>query len=296
MEETDSSTGTGGSLEPGVLYIVATPIGNLADISARAEQVLSQAAVIAAEDTRHAKQLLARTDFSGKLMAYHDHSDDKQAEKLVGILKAGTSVALISDAGTPLISDPGFKLVRLARQQGCPVYPIPGPSALAAALSVAGIATDRFIFEGFLPSKEAARRKRLTELAPESRTLVFYESPHRILATVSDMASCLEPTRTLFLAREMTKKFEEHYFGELGECLRWLQDNPNRQKGEYSIVLAGMSEAQIQSQALDSALAMVSTLRRDLSLKRSVALAAEFTGARKNELYDRALKQEQLEN
>ncbi len=292
MEVSDPSTAIYERTVAGVLYIVATPIGNLRDLSERAQQILSEATIIAAEDTRHARQLLAQTAFVGKLIAYHDFGEDRQAENLISLLQRGESVALISDAGTPLISDPGFKLVRQAREEGYAVIPIPGPCALAAALSVAGIATDRFVFEGFLPNKATARRKRLTKLVAETRTLVFYESPHRIVTTVADMATCFGDERTVFLAREMTKKFEEHFFGSMAECQLWLQESANRQKGEFSLVVAGIDEAQLESQALDTGLALVSKLRTDLSLKRSVVLAAELSGARKNELYELALKSE----
>ena len=281
------------SSSAGVLYVVATPIGNLADITARARQVLSAVAVIAAEDTRRARQLLAPLPGNTRLVAYHDFSKHRQAAKLMALLQAGESIALIADAGTPLIADPGFKLVRLARENRIRVVPVPGPSAVTAALSVSGIATDRFVFEGFLPPGDSARRKRLTALATETGTLVCYESPHRIVATVAAMAECLGGTRRIFLAREMTKKFEQHFFGTVAECEQWLQQDPNRQRGEFSLVLAGASAAQTRARGLAEGMELVWKLRQDLSLKRAVALAAELSGASRSELYGQALAEQQ---
>ena len=291
MQNSDHTTGAK-SPHTGTLYIVATPIGNLADISRRAEEILSQVSVIAAEDTRHTRQLLDHFGINASLQAYHDFSDMAKTEQLLQRLVAGDSVALVSDAGTPLISDPGFKLVREARQRSVPVIPIPGASAVTAALSVAGLPTDRFVFEGFLPAKEGPRKARLQELSQETRTLVFYESPHRIAAAIEAMGHCLGQHRGMFLAREMTKKFEEHFFGTLGECSAWLSLDANHQKGEFVVIVAGADEGELAQKAQESALELVLTLREDVSLKRAVALVSQLLGVRKNELYSRALLSE----
>ena len=270
--------------------MVATPIGNLGDITDRARKVLTDASIIAAEDTRHAKKLLNRTAFTGRLLAYHDFSDEAQQNFLLAELQGGKTVALISDAGTPLISDPGFRLVRLARERGFPVLPVPGPSALTASLSVSGIATDRFVFEGFLPARESARRRRLAELSSESRTMVFYESPRRIAGTVLNMQECFGADRTVFIAREMTKKFEEHFLGTLNESLPWLRQGSLRQKGEFTLVLSGISEAEQRKQTLQNAVRLMERLQDDLPLSQATALVVEITGIRKNEIYKHALK------
>lgn len=278
---------------PGTLYIVATPIGNLSDLTTRAQQVLGMVGTVAAEDSRHARTLLEQTSFSGKIVTYHDFSDDRQLGQLIELLRNEADVALISDAGTPLISDPGYKLVRQAREEGLPVIPIPGPSALTAAISVAGLPTDRFSFEGFLPSKVTARRKRIYNLVNDSRTLIFYESPHRIVDCVQDLKELLGTERNVFLAREMTKKFEQHFSGTLSKCHSWLQEDDNHTKGEFVVIVAGASEEAISAQLQVSAMQLVTDLRKDLPLKRAVALAAQLTGARKNELYTAALAAEQ---
>ncbi|MCY4266175.1 MAG: 16S rRNA (cytidine(1402)-2'-O)-methyltransferase [Gammaproteobacteria bacterium] len=273
---------------PGILYVVATPIGNLGDISDRAREVLSVVDIIAAENTRHARKLLSKIDFSGKLLAYHDFSDKRQQRMLLDELLGGKTVALISDAGTPLISDPGFKLVRLARDQGISVLPIPGPSALTASLSVSGIATDRFVFEGFLPSRDNARRQRLDMLKEETRTLVFYEAPHRIVASVATMLECFGAERSLFIARELTKKFEEHFLGTLEEGLRWLQQSSLRQRGEIVIVLSGASESERQRRAHEAAFSLLERLQDEMPLSKAIGLVVDITGVRKNSIYNRA--------
>jgi 16S rRNA (cytidine1402-2'-O)-methyltransferase len=200
-------------ISAGTLYVVATPIGNLGDISARAIDTLQGVDLIAAEDTRHSKALLEKIEVKTPLTSYHDFSDDSVAVRLLDKLRQGSSIALISDAGTPLISDPGFKLVRLVREAGIAVIPIPGASAITAALCVAGLATDRFCFEGFLPSKQGAREQSLTQLQYELRTIVFYESPHRIEAMLASVVAVFGGRRQVFVAREVTKKFESHFLG-----------------------------------------------------------------------------------
>lgn len=276
----------------GTLYIVATPIGNLSDISKRAEQVLYDVDLIAAEDSRHARTLLDQVGFKGKVVAYHDFSDQAKAQQLIDKLQSGQSIALISDAGTPLISDPGYKLVRAAREHDLMVIPIPGPSAVSAALSVAGLPTDRFSFEGFLPSKKTARQKQLATLVNESRTLVFFESTHRIEDCLVDMSDAFGESRVVFLAREMTKKFEQHFLGSLKECIDWLKEDDLHKKGEFVLVVDGVSESETSAQNYELGMELVKELRHDVSLKRAVALAAKISGARKNELYDAALKLE----
>lgn len=276
--------------ESGTLYIVATPIGNLDDISMRAISVLNSVHTIAAEDTRHSKKLLQRVRVQTPLVSYHDFSNDAVLRKLLKQLQTGNSIALISDAGTPLISDPGYKLVKLARQQSINVVPVPGASALTAALSVAGLATDSFVFEGFLPSKQAARQKRLQELMLESRTLVFYEAPHRILQCVIDMQQVFGNDRQMFIARELTKKFETQFLGSISACVEWLEADDNQQKGEFVVIVAGCQQSEIELRNHKQALDIVELLHGEVSMKQAVAIACQITGARKNQLYDAALK------
>ncbi|MGB5440952.1 MAG: 16S rRNA (cytidine(1402)-2'-O)-methyltransferase, partial [Gammaproteobacteria bacterium] len=228
-----------GSKDPGMLYIVATPIGNLDDISLRALETLKAMPLIAAEDTRHSRKLLARYGISTRLLSLHDHNEQAASDSLLKTLLGGADVALVSDAGTPLISDPGFYLVRAARQAGIRVIPLPGPSACIAALSVAGLPTERFVFEGFLPPRPVARERRLSELASESRTLVFYESSHRICDSLAAMAESLGHDRQATVARELTKTFETIRDGTLAELLHWVQDDPDQQKGEFVVMVQG---------------------------------------------------------
>ncbi len=278
----------------GVLYIVATPIGNLEDISQRAARVLAQADLVAAEDTRHSKKLLQHLGISGKsLLSCHDHSQPGEINRLLQSLEQGQTIALVSDAGTPLISDPGFTLVDAARRRGIPVLPVPGASAITAALSVAGLATDRFAFEGFLPAKAGPRSSRLQELRLEQRSLVFFEAPHRIMDFLDAAISVFGGERRGFIARELTKKFEQHYCGNL-EAIRdeLARSNENR-KGEFVIVMAGCSEEEHEQSGLERAVELVQLLRPNLSLKQAVAEACRFTGARKNSVYERALALDQ---
>ncbi|WP_455385258.1 16S rRNA (cytidine(1402)-2'-O)-methyltransferase, partial [Acidihalobacter prosperus] len=228
------------SIEAGVLYVVATPLGNLGDISPRAAEILGAVDVVAAEDTRVSGRLLAHLGLSaGRLLSLHEHNEESRVPGLIQRLRDGDSVALISDAGTPLISDPGFRLVVAAREAGVRISPVPGPSALIAALSVAGLPTDRFVFEGFLPAKPAARRSRLQALADERRTLVFYESSHRVEACVGDMAEAFGGARRAVIARELTKRFEQVADGALDELKSWLEADADRSRGEFVLVVAG---------------------------------------------------------
>ncbi len=281
--EADNSSET---IAAGTLYVVATPIGNLRDLSDRARSVLSQVDLIAAEDTRHTRQLLAGLQYAARLQSYHDFSKDSHTEGIINCLQDGESVALVSDAGTPLISDPGFKLVKRVREQGIAVLPVPGASALTAALSVAGLPTDRFIFEGFLPNKAGARQSHLQDLACEQRTMVFYESPHRIADCLQDMTRIFGGQRMIFLAREMTKRFEEHYLGGLEQCEQWLAEDANRSRGEFVLILSGADKEIASQRMLRQGLELVEELRGDMPLTKAIALAAKISGARKNELYE----------
>lgn len=276
--------------DTGTLYVVATPIGNLGDISRRAIDVLGSVSKIAAEDTRHSKKLMQAIGVATPLMSYHEFSGKAVSSKIIAALQSGDSVALISDAGTPLISDPGYKLVCQARALGLRVIPIPGASAVIAALSVAGLPTDKFIFEGFLPNKSGARQARLQALAAEPRSLVFYESPHRIVESIADMQQIFGPERMVFVAREISKKFESHFLGTAVDCLAWLQQDDNQRKGEFVVIVARCDELEVEARKLQQAVELVKSLRRELSMKRAVAIASEYTGARKNQLYSAILE------
>ena len=274
----------------GCLYVVATPIGNLADFSGRGREILAGADCIAAEDTRHSSKLLAHFGIKRPMLAYHDHSNVRIREKLLKLVRDGASVALISDAGTPLISDPGYALVKAAREEGIRVLPVPGPSALIAALCVSGLPTDRFRFAGFLPSGTAARRRRLEELESEPITSVLYESSHRVLDCLDDMIAVLGAARRIFIAREMTKQFESHFLGSLEEAAAWLRGDANERKGEFVLVLAGHETSSEQDERLAEALRIVTLLKGDLPLKKAAAIASKITGVRKNVIYGAALE------
>lgn len=278
--------------QSGTLYIVATPIGNLDDITLRAIQILQQVDLIAAEDTRHSRVLMQRLQVNTPMASHHDFSSEQAVQNIIRDLLQGKSIALISDAGTPLISDPGYRLVSLAREQSIPVIPVPGPSAVTAALSVAGLPTDRFAFEGFLPSKSAARLARLHELRFDTRSLVFYESTHRIVSSITDMQSEFGAERALFVGRELTKKFESHFKGSMADCLSWLQSDANQLKGEFVVIVAGCDAAFVQESLQQDALRLVQLLRAHLPMKTAVSLASEITGAKKNALYQLALEQD----
>lgn len=274
----------------GTLYVVATPIGNLEDIGARALRVLREVALIAAEDTRHSARLLQHFGIATPLVACHEHNERDQGGRLVGRLLAGEDLALISDAGTPLISDPGYHLVRNARAAGVRVVPVPGACALIAALSAAGLASDRFIFEGFLPARAAGRRQRLQALVEEPRTLIFYEAPHRLLESLEDMRALFGDERLAVLARELTKAFETIKGASLGELCAWVAADSNQQRGECVLLIEGW-QAPVGEEALSAeALRVLDLLLAELPLKRAAALAAEITGVRKNLLYQQALE------
>lgn len=273
----------------GVLYVVATPIGNLDDISRRAIQVLSQVARIAAEDTRHSARLLQHLGINTPLVAVHDHNEAGRVQGLIGQLQAGDSLALISDAGTPLVSDPGYRLVAAAHEAGVQVVPVVGACAAIGALSVAGLPSDRFAFEGFLSAKTAARQAQLQALAQECRTLIFYEAPHRILECVQDMKLVFGGTRRVVLARELTKAFETVRQLTLDELCVWVQQDSNQQRGEIVLVVEGAAvDAGRAAEAEVDALLL--KLLKYLPVKQTAQLAAELSGHKKNALYDRALQ------
>lgn len=267
------------------LYIVATPIGNMADLSARAIEVLQSVDVIAAEDTRHSARLMQNFDISTPLMAYHDHGGTAQSERILERVARGESVALISDAGTPLISDPGYRVVSMAREQGHNVVPIPGACALISALCVSGLPTDKFSFEGFLPAKATGRGKALEALKSAARTLVFYESPHRIEASLDDMRRVFGDDREVVVARELTKTFETILNGSLSSVLERVKEDANQRKGEFVVVVGGCVESQDADVIPPEALATFNTLLAELPLKQAASLASKITGEKKNRLY-----------
>lgn len=272
----------------GVLYVVATPIGNLDDWSTRAVATLKAVAVIAAEDTRHSSRLLQHFDIRTRTLALHDHNEAARVEALLAQLQAGEDVALISDAGTPLISDPGYRLVAVTQAAGLRVVPVPGACAAIAALSAAGLASDRFLFEGFLPARGAARRERLQQQAGEARTTIFYEAPHRIVECLADMVAVLGHERRIVLARELTKTFETIRQLPLGEMLAWVQGDENQQRGEIVLVLEGAPETTGEADWREAD-RLLKILLAELPLKQAAALAAEITGLKKNALYERGL-------
>lgn len=278
------------TVQPGSLYVVATPIGNLDDISARALRILREVALIAAEDTRHSARLLQHFGIQTPLAACHEHNERDQGGRFLARLQAGEDVALISDAGTPLISDPGYHLVRQARAAGIAVVPVPGACALIAALSAAGLPSDRFIFEGFLPAKAAGRRARLEQVREEPRTLIFYEAPHRILECLQDMREVFGDDRPALLARELTKTFETLQGLPLAELCEWVAADSNQQRGECVVLVAGWQAPEGEDAVSAEALRVLDLLMAEMPLKRAAALAAEITGVRKNLLYQVALE------
>lgn len=279
-----------GSNSAGTLYVVATPIGNLEDISARALRVLREVALIAAEDTRHSSRLLQHFGIATPLAACHEHNEREEGGRFLVRLQAGDDVALISDAGTPLISDPGYHLVRQARAAGIRVVPVPGACALVAALSCAGLPSDRFIFEGFLPAKAAARQARLELLKEEPRTLIFYEAPHRILECLADLVGVFGDERPALLGRELTKTFETLQGLPLAQLHAWVAADGNQQRGECVLVIGGWQAPQGEDAVDSGAVRVLDLLLKELPVKRAAALAAEITGVRKNLLYQLALE------
>jgi 16S rRNA (cytidine1402-2'-O)-methyltransferase len=269
------------------LYVVATPVGNLGDITQRALATLRGADWVACEDTRHSRKLLEHWGIRAQLLALHQHNEAEAARRLVGLLAEGESVALISDAGTPGISDPGARAVAAVRQAGFPVVPLPGPNAAIAALSAAGLPDEHFLFYGFLAARPAARRKEIEALRPLPYALVFYEAPHRVLDTVTDLASVLEPERVLVVARELTKVFESIEVMPLGEGPGGLAADANRRRGEFVLIVSGARAAQPRQADENRILEL---LLAELPLKQAVKLAAAIGGGHRNALYERALE------
>lgn len=286
MKQLDSTVISGGTL-----YIVPTPIGNLGDITRRALEVLQAVDLIAAEDTRHTGLLLQHFAINARLFALHDHNEQQKAQTLLAKLREGQSIALVSDAGTPLINDPGYHLVRTCREAGVRVVPLPGPCAAIAALSAAGLPSDRFCYEGFLPAKSKGRRDVLQALENEPRTLIFYESTHRLLESLADISAVLGEARYVVLARELTKTWESIHGAPVGELLAWVQEDENRRKGEMVLIVEGHKA---EENALPAeALRTLTLLQAELPLKKAAALAAEIHGVKKNALYKYALEQQE---
>jgi len=269
----------------GILYIVATPIGNLQDITQRALDTFAQVDLIAAEDTRHSGLLLSHYGIKKPFFALHDHNEQEKAHILVEKLKQGSYIALISDAGTPLISDPGFHLVRQCREAGIRVVPLPGACAAITALCASGIASDRFCFEGFLPAKSKARKDKLENIAEEDRTLIFYESTHRILDTLEDMQSVLGEERYIVLAREITKTWETITGNSIKNLREWLLEDTNRTKGEMVLIVEGKPKSDNNEEISPQAVKALELIAEELPLKKAAAIVAELYGYKKNALY-----------
>ena len=275
----------------GTLYIVATPIGNLQDITQRALAIFAEVDLIAAEDTRHSGLLLSHYGIKKPFFALHDHNEQQKADLLVEKLRVGTNIALISDAGTPLISDPGFHLVRKCRQAGVKVVPLPGACAAITALCASGIASDRFCFEGFLPARSKARRDRLQNLQKEDRTLIFYESTHRILDTLADVEELFGAERYVVLAREITKTWETISGDSVGNLRRWLSEDANRTKGEMVLIVEGCIETG-ETEFSPEAVKALKLIAAELPLKKAAAIVAELYGYKKNALYQFGLEKQ----
>lgn len=269
--------------EDSILFIVPTPIGNLSDITTRALEVLKTADLIAAEDTRHTGRLLSHYQIKTKTFALHDHNEQQKAEYLVSKLKSGMNIALVSDAGTPLISDPGYHLVNTCRAHGIRVVPLPGPCAAVTAMSAAGLPSDRFSFEGFLPSKEKARKDKLAELKEEPRTMIFYESPRRLSFTLEAITEIMGADREVCLAREITKTFETITTMPVAELADWVSEDDNRSRGEIVLLISGFKPTgdEIPAKALNT----LTLLAKELPLKKAAAITAEIHSVKKNALY-----------
>ena len=274
----------------GTLYVVATPIGNLQDLSERAVNVLSSVSLVAAEDTRHSGRLLQHLGLSKPMLALHDHNERDRVARILAELEAGRDIALVSDAGTPLISDPGYLVVREVRGAGYRVSPVPGACAMIAALSAAGLPTDRFLFAGFLPAKRSGRRAALSDLRAQTATLVFYESPHRILDFVQDLVEEFGSGRECVLGRELTKTFETFYSGSAGEVLEQLQDDAHGTRGEFVVMVRGAPPSDEAAATALDADRLLALLIAELPVKKAARIVAEVSGVGKNELYQRALE------
>ncbi|MCG7598966.1 16S rRNA (cytidine(1402)-2'-O)-methyltransferase [Halomonas sp. McH1-25] len=272
----------------GTLYVVATPIGNLDDLSPRAAGILASVAVIAAEDTRHTSRLLKHLGIECPLLSLHEHNEAGRVDQLAARLDNGDDVALVSDAGTPLISDPGFVLVRALRESGQRIVPVPGPCALVAALSAAGLPTDRFMFSGFLPAKRGARRNSLEALSERGETLVFYESPHRIRDSLEDIAAVLGDRRVV-LARELTKTFETFLDGTAERLLALMEQDSDQARGEFVMMVAGAPPRDIDTASLDGQAILQALLAEGVGVKQAAAVVTRLLGGRKKAWYERAL-------
>jgi 16S rRNA (cytidine1402-2'-O)-methyltransferase len=275
---------------PGTLWVIATPIGNLEDISTRARRILGEVDLVVCEDTRHSGRLLAAFGLKARLSSLHEHNEEREVPGLIARLEAGESIALVSDAGTPLVSDPGYRLVRAAAMAGLRVSPVPGPSAVLGALSVAGLPTDRFIFEGFLPARAAGRRARLQELAEEPRTLVLFEAGNRLAALLDDAARVLGAERPAAVARELTKLHETLYRGSLGELAQRLAEDPDAGRGEVAIVIGGCEAAEGRTGDELMLAGLLPALLEELPPSRAVRIAAKLTGVPRRRAYELALK------
>ena len=276
-------------INKGSLYIVATPIGNMGDMTARAIKTLMDVDVIAVEDTRRSGQLLRNFEISTPMIAVHEHNERQICDSLLDRINKGESIALISDAGTPLLSDPGYFLVNQARDRDLSVVPIPGVSAVITALSVAGLPTDRFVFEGFLPAKSSGRKQKLEMLKEDMRTVIFYEAPHRIIEMLKDCLSVFGGQRKVVLARELTKTFETVYGDELDKLIPWVEADDNQKKGEFVVLVQG-AEAREDTGVDAESERILLILLKDLPVKQAAGIAANITGLKKNALYQYALK------
>lgn len=276
------------------LYIVPTPIGNLGDITQRALDVLSHVDLIAAEDTRHTGLLLQHFAINARLFALHDHNEQQKADQLISKLQQGLSIALVSDAGTPLINDPGYHLVNQCRKNGIKVVPLPGACAAITALSAAGLPSDRFCYEGFLPAKTKSRQDCLRDLAQEPRTLIFYESTHRLLDSLADMVTVWGEARYVVLARELTKTWETIQGMPVGELLNWVREDENRRKGEMVLIVEGYQKPQDDHFAPE-VLRTLAILQKELPLKKAAAVTAEIYGVKKNALYKHVIAQNEAQ-
>ena len=283
------NTETKHPISVGTLYIVATPIGNLGDITQRALDTLQQVDKVCAEDTRNTRKLLTHFGIQANLKAIHDHNEQHKIDQLRGWLDRGENIALVSDAGTPLISDPGYHLVNILGGEGYQVVPIPGASAIIAALSVAGLPTDRFTFEGFLPAKTVGRNKALTQNKKENRTQVYYESSHRIIPTISAMLEIFGENRKVVLARELTKMYEQIFRGKLLDLQAWISADPMHQKGEFVLIVEGAPVEENSDAVNCSSDELLVTLLEELPVKQAAGIAAKITGKKKNELYKQAM-------
>ena len=292
---TDQSTGSSTlstsneSYVDATLFVVATPIGNLKDITRRAVEILESVDWIAAEDTRHTRQLLQALGINQELISLHEHNEEFRSQQLLERLQKGEKGALVSDAGTPLINDPGYHLVKLLREQQVNVVPVPGPSAVITALCAAGLPTDRFSYEGFLPAKSNKRQLVLNSLKEDVRTLVFYESPHRVQATLADMQTVFGDERTIVVARELTKKFEQFVSGSLAEVVEYFNDNTDKVRGEFVLMVGGATEKEAPELTEYDGLIEV-LLKQNIHVKQISEIVSDYTGLKKKPIYSRVLE------